>query len=315
MWPWPLILFLSITVAQARETDNYSVWGKELTDSAGKINEYLRQEIEVALAKAPRGLDCAQITLKVADRFKTGFRYESRFEKWTRQNLTAEQIFPFRRQIIKESIYRDPFFFYMKYFEPAPTLQINGYYLGTDKLSHFGSIGRSYLRHYLQAIKRGMNEVEAVEKAIDSGLLLERTYLGYLGSGVFSYADLEANYQGFLFLRRMCLSSEESYLRLTSEGEWVLSEAPDIKDYVDGHWDESYNRSHLLKANWRKVSPFIKEYCAQSLTPEVLARMNYYRATSGESQSVRYLAELRRSDPAKAPDPAIDQSWATLCSE
>jgi len=48
----------------------------------------------------------------------------------------------------------------------------------------------------------------AMQMAIAMGIYGEIYILGKLSSGVFSYADLESNYQGFLFALYLCNSGE-----------------------------------------------------------------------------------------------------------
>jgi hypothetical protein len=93
--------------------------------------------------------------------------------------------------------------FYLKYSGLSPNLQINGYYLGADKLSHFASTGRRYLKRYLKKKKKGFSEEDSVQAAIRYGLLNEASVLGWWASGVFSYADMEANYQGLVYYKKI----------------------------------------------------------------------------------------------------------------
>ena len=51
----------------------------------------------------------------------------------------------------------------------------------------------------LSAIKKGDSHKVSMEKAIDLGIIGEKNILGRYASGVFSFADLEANFQGLLF--------------------------------------------------------------------------------------------------------------------
>jgi hypothetical protein len=305
-------LWLPLSV-WARETDNYLAWGVDLTDARTELNGYISEQIQIVLDKQSRGSSCEEVTFAIADRFKTGIRYESRFEKWARRQLTAEQIYPKGKVDSNTTIHRDPFYFYMNFAEPAPLLQVNGYYFGTDKLSHFGSIARVYLKKYLRAREEGMSVEQAEERAIQSGLKLEKTILGLLGSGVFSYADLEANYQGFLFLRSMCLDSKKNYLARTSEGNWKLDYSPDVGDYVNAYWDESFYQSYFLKPHWAGVARVLKEkYCSKRQDPRVQARFAFYESDSSKSFSVRYLARLREEKSPSTPSDAR-QDFSAVC--
>ncbi len=76
----------------------------------------------------------------------------------------------------------------------------------------------------------------------------EKGILGTSSTGIFSYADLEANEAGFRF-----------YLDLEKDPEY-LAEHFDIKDYVTCRWDEE-----VLKS---KFSPVIEERIAEAVAGE-----------------------------------------------
>ena len=71
------------------------------------------------------------------------------------------------------------------------TIQVAGVLMGTDKADHFWAQGYEYLR----ASKRGRRP----ERAQEWGIASELGQYGLLTSGVFSFADLAANWQGYLF--------------------------------------------------------------------------------------------------------------------
>ncbi len=311
-----LLALLAFTTADAcaRETDNYLVWGVELADAGAQINGYLADQIQTALRTQPRDASCEEATFAIAKRLQTGLRYETRIERWAIDNLSAEQIYPRGHVSSNATIHRDPFYFYMNFAEPAPLLQVGGFYFGVDKLSHFGSVGRVYLKKYLQQRRAGASRESALAQAIGEGINQERTFLGLLGSGVYSYADLEANYQGLLFFQRLCLSGELPYLTHTPDTGWRLTSAPNIGEYVSGNWDESYNTPYYLRHHWPGVRRVLREkYCAKAHEPSVVARMEHYRLNSPASFSMLYLAGLRAENSRLTPfDP--QQDFTNACA-
>ena len=83
-------------------------------------------------------------------------------------------------------------------------LQIDGVLLGTDKIVHFAHMGYLYYGAYRAALNRGASDGQAVQQAVGLGtgnhpFLSERTMLGEISTGVFSNADLAANYMGLFF--------------------------------------------------------------------------------------------------------------------
>ncbi|MES2528919.1 MAG: hypothetical protein V4598_17670 [Bdellovibrionota bacterium] len=303
-----LIIFIATIMtfsAFALETDNYLSWQTELKDSSHHINKYFSEKIQIALNEIQEqdSKSCEQLTEEIGKTFASKLVHDNPVENWLFSVLNGEEIFPANLDYVQESIYREPFRFYIPWFGLAPNIQINGFYLGTDKLSHFASTGMDYFKIF--------NRTGSLEKALQWGILDEKTVHGYLSSGVLSFADLESNYQGLKFYQKFCQG--DSYLQKDESGKWFLARSPDIREFVNGHWDETYELSHLLPENWKKVSAILKDkYCHLSFTEKVSARMNYYRETSKVSPSMKYLNALKAS--GKLPDPFQTQSFKELCS-
>jgi hypothetical protein len=87
----------------------------------------------------------------------------------------------------------------INYITLSPTVNFYGVFLGTDKLEHLFQQGFRYYRIYEEAIAKGNTRDAAAQKAVHWGQFTERTYFGLLVSGVFSNADLAANYVGMKF--------------------------------------------------------------------------------------------------------------------
>lgn len=299
--------------AHALETDNYLSWGVNLPDSGEEINSLIHQQIEEVLAEtAEEDLSCEQVTFRIAHRFKTT-PTRKLFEDWSTEQLTSK-MFPLTPHHLHQSIYRHTSRLYMHKAGISPNLQTNGIYFGVDKLSHFGSTGRRYLRKYLKKIKQGYSAEEAEKSAIRFGLANEAGILGIWASGVFSYGDMEANYQGFLFYKKLCLDQKATYL--SKEGaSWKMVSVPDIKKYVSPYWDETFNLSYRAPGMWNVSSEVLKdEYCPLKDKQEIQDRMKYYQSFPHNSTSLAYIAELQASGYKKAPIPYENQSFDQLCA-
>jgi hypothetical protein len=210
--------------------------------------------------------------------------------------LGPDEIYPHTLFYVPESIYRDPFRIYIPYFGLAPNIQVKGFYFGTDKLSHFASTGRIYYNVFKRTSK--------LEKAISWGIRDEKTLHGFWPSGVFSYADLEANYQGFLFYYGLC-HGKKPYLEF-EDSQWTLRREFRIEHYVSGLWDESYLESYRLPKNWEKVKIVLADkYCVQRNSELVRSRFHYYDTHLPVRSSMRYL---------KSPRLPKAQSFQALCS-
>jgi hypothetical protein len=311
----PLLLISS--AAFGLETDNYLSWNHILPDSRSEVNDFMEKKIEEALAMAngeERISTCEEITLKIARQFKTTPRSKS-LEEFVGEKISKENIYPTHGNYLEMSILSNTRF-YLKYSGLSPNLQINGYYFGADKLSHFASTGRRYYKRYLRMKENGSTEEEALKAAIRYGLLNESSVLGRWASGVFSYGDMEANYQGLRYYLRMCTSGDSQYLSQDEAGKWSLIRKPDLADYVSGHWDETYNQSYFSKNSWEKVRIQIEnKYCHMRTDPIVQERIKYYRDQNHASFSLEYIKELQNSGKGVAPIPSKDQSIDDLCQK
>lgn len=298
---------LSSASSMALETDNYLSWGKNLSDSAPHINRYFSETIAGALEKIPdHEKSCEAMTALIAEEFESHLVHDNPVENWLFSVLTKDEMFPTGLNYVGESIYREPYRFYIPWFGLAPTIQVNGYYFGTDKLSHFASTGMIYFRIYRKEMMDGHSSEVALKKAIDWGIRDEKTVHGFWASGVFSYADIEANYQGLRFYRNFC-TGNRPYLK-KENGFWTLSALPDIRNFVNGSWDESFLLSYRKPSNWKNVSQVLKEeYCPKFTKEEIQTRFAYYRKTSHQSFSQKYLSGYFSLPRA--------QSFTALCSE
>ncbi len=218
------LVFITLSpVVFALETDNYLSWGLDLKDSSEAINSFMAKQIEEALAKSNEKAGpqtCENVTFEIAKKFKTTPTSKS-LETFVNESLDTVNIFPKNPYYLEQSILRNSSRFYLKYSGLSPNLQMNGIYFGADKLSHFASTGRRYLKHYLKKIRKGYSEEEAMQSMIRFGLLNEETVLGIWPSGVFSYGDMEANYQGFVFYKKLCLDDKENYLEQAEDGNGI----------------------------------------------------------------------------------------------
>jgi hypothetical protein len=118
-------------------------------------------------------------------------------------------------------------------FGPASTIQLAGVLLGTDKIDHFWVQGYDYFR----VSKDGVEP----ERAVRWGTRSELGIWGEATTGVFSYADLAANYDGYQFYAT--LLSPTSSVQRDDEGCVRMVRPFDWSDWVDWHYDEALNPS------------------------------------------------------------------------
>ena len=182
-------------------------------------------------------------------------------------------------------------------------IQINGVVIGTDKLSHFISTGLRYFNTYKKALKKGLSEEKAFKKAIHFGIFTEKYILGKMGSGVFSYGDLGANFNGLLMNIRFCGDNDDAYLKYV-DGKWELNSYFDVGDYVNPNWSEVYNRSFFAKGKYKAVKKNYKKIYCDGKNLILESRMSYYDSILGEeSFSAKYLRKLKGTKTLYKLDP------------
>ncbi len=305
------ILAAGAGLACADETDQFMTWGVELRDSADIANAYLNDTIREVVELRNRVIeppcDCPAMAYDAIDYLFNG-RLTSRFMKFAERN-EAIDVYPPRsvskaryRQL---SIYRGLSFPYL--LPMGRTMRVGEVYFGEDKWGHFFGMGKRYYKHYLWYRENGIAEDKAIDMTITWGVLTENTVVGLAVDGIFSHADLEANYQGFELARHMC-EGEAPYLARGKQG-WELAREIDLRDYVTPYWDESYNPSHYWGQRRMLVMPVLRDdYAATAQRPEVMARFQVYE-TYAPSRSVEF---VRHYFMDRGQTPQRDQAFAAL---
>jgi hypothetical protein len=139
-----------------------------------------------------------------------------------------------------------------------------------------------------------MSESESIERVVHKSILWENTRVGRFVDGIFSHADIEASFQGFLLARDLC-NGDNPNLKLL-DGRWTLVRPIDIRKYVTPDFDESYNPSHYWALRKRFVLPLLeKEYRDRLTDPAVQQRFARYRLHE-PSESVRIIREHFQQD-------------------
>ena len=308
------VALAAVAPASALETDQYLALGAEITDSTEAANAYLNRSIEDTLAKlgprAARRLSCEDLPPKIyRDLFPSLL-----WSPWRRFLGHSPEVdrFPKREvgyfEYLDRSLYtRLSFPFIMPL---GRTIEVAGVHLGIDKLGgHMFGFGRRYYKRYRRGLRSGLDERQAMRRAIEWGLTIERFFVGGLIDGVFSHADLEANYQGLLLARDLCEADPPHLVRV--EGRWRLSRPVDLTSYVNPLFDESYNPSHFVGHRWRQVRPVAREsVCERLERPEAARRFERYRRQEPESLSQRIVAEFFAG---RGVDPRRQRSVEAVC--
>lgn len=134
----------------------------------------------------------------------------------------------------------------LRTFGPASTLSLGGQLVGTDKIDHFWVQGYDYFR-----VSRGGQDTQ---RAVDWGTGTELGIWGQATTGVFSYADLEANYAGYRFYTS--LLAPGGVVQRDETGCATQARTFDWREWVNPGMDEVLNPSVYVP---ELASPILRE--------------------------------------------------------
>jgi hypothetical protein len=142
-------------------------------------------------------------------------------------------------------------------------LRFGEYYIGTDKFEHFLGSGFKYFKK--KYLKGG-----TTEDALNIGIKSEFGLMGAVTTGVISYADMVANFNGMRFWNHILSKNEDifgeefgPYVECV-DNKWVPANPIDFENYMDHGWDEGINCSkfrtkRLLKTVKSKLASYSKK--------------------------------------------------------
>ena len=149
------------------------------------------------------------------------------------------------------------------------SFRINDVMVGSDKLGHFFSQGYKYFRRQLRG--------ESRERILAKGRFAERWIFGQFTTGVYSNADLVANYEGWMFYRSLfeddIVPGKPAILVFDASARRFRQQRPYTwADHINDYWDEALNPSYNVDSlDWR-LRQRISELC-----PEYRAHPSYYK--------------------------------------
>ena len=276
-------------------------WNKPLNDVSAYLNRFINQRTWQTIAavnqdtlQQKKPLSCEAVhKLIVSDYNKNkGLDFISEIERKVYDDPTLSRYPPIsdsKLAVIERSIYKKSQLFKLKIF--GININVNGIYLGLDKLDHILRTGYLYFTLYQKYRQQGLSEQQAEIAAIQKGIVQEKTYFGYWVSGVFSYADLEANYQGLRLHQQFC-SGNHPYLSQRPNGTWAFLRTIDFRAYINPWFDESYNSNAYLRRRFKSVYPELKKYCQARNSAWLQKRNHYYQRWKDQASfSVHYLRQ------------------------
>ena len=298
-----ILLFFALLIKpgliSAFETDQYNLPPVPLADIGDEVAEYTEENIRKAIIKlngeiAVRQACIENTSAKKAkcdslDSERQRVAYLRSDEAVTREvfKLLGDGIIPFtksgtwmnshkfRAQPARyKTSYRKSIFVFLPtdYFTISPTVNMYGTQFGTDKIAHFFQQGYTYYRIYKRALAKGQSAHEAEQKVVRWGKMTEHTYFGTLVSGVFSNADLYANYAGMKFYQGLAKSAKigpnevPAALKL-NDGYWTFNESVKavlLKPFISDHLNEALNPSAFIPGLRSSIRGIVrKQSCPQ----------------------------------------------------
>lgn len=308
-----LSLFLLPTAVLPFETDQFNLPPTPLADIGEEVSEYVSGILTATVNEVNAEIDrlekCLEVRakgcpktdvigktlteLRSPESFAKAF-YEhiagdnfmtTKFGKWMNSHNFRSQPARYKAPY-KESIYiLNPF----NYATLSPTVRLYGHEFGIDKLEHLFQQGYQYYKIYQEEIAKGSSTEAATEKAIKWGQKTERTYYGLMTSGVFSNADLFANYAGIKFYQGLTHSNGFGILLLKG-GKWHMDkddlEERLLKPFIADHMNEALNPSSYRFTLIRSVRRSVSKYACPDW--RLVRSDNGPERVIPQSSSIRY---------------------------
>lgn len=242
-------------MAWAYETDQFNLPKDPLADIGPELSRWVSHRMEAAILELNERIDDETRPERLA-KLQAPETLAKRVYKKIGSHFPTSQI---EHYLGKDELKGQPYSFVAKYRDSifrgapilywtiGPTFNVFGFSLGSDKLGHFFQQG---YRYYKKISRRGM------ERTLSWGQRTERGIYGLFISGVYSNADLSANFAGYHF-----------YLNLTQDLQLEDSVLPALIVLSNGHWTFSptFDQETFLR-------PFISNHLNEALNP------SYYRS-------------------------------------
>lgn len=268
------LLSFIIQYGLAAEADHFSSQGIVLEDAKPYINQNANTYLEASIREFNQTEICENNTKSEIKVYKILRKY---FANHSKGQLVKDVLYgseiPKHVINLKESVYqnwsiKDGFLLGRKKASQsplalAPLVRLNEQTVSTDKLEHLFGMGFKYFKNYYLKKK-------SLVRVLKKGNFLEKTALGgnVLATGVFSYADLSANFNGMRFwnhffnYRDDILGSEYNlgpYLKCEN-GHLKKVKDIDLSLYFDESMDESINCSKFAtKSGLAKFNESLKK--------------------------------------------------------
>ncbi|MBF0297101.1 MAG: hypothetical protein HQK51_00140 [Oligoflexia bacterium] len=247
------LMLTQTSIVLTAEVDNFTQRYDKLNDSTLAINSLINKH----LLKAVNETNTSNNFCNKDILFKKIYKELAYGIFWSKiEYLIEEDPHIDKRKIdLDASVYRG-----ISFFQSIPIhigkldsiVKIGEHIVGIDKFAHFFAFGYD---SYKVAFIDNKGVIEALKKSEDT----EKGIYGLLGTGVYSYGDLVANYQGMLFWHEFVYDNStftqenSKTLIKCKDNKWVIVKNFDVRDYVDYGWDEGINCSKYWDKNFTGI--------------------------------------------------------------
>ncbi len=248
------MILASTFAAHGAEVDHYSKPYNTIADATYEINERANVYLEKAVVETNQNSSCDETLL-----YKNLRKYFANHSQGKLgEDLLHDKSIPRTVIPLAESVYQDWSVFNglllglpsakKSPLALGPILKMGDIVVGTDKFEHMFGMGFQYFSgHHLKG--------KSLHKVLKRGIALEKTALGgnMFATGVFSYGDLAANFNGMRFWNHMLLKDSDVLGSKYNLGPYIKCEGAtfvvkaeiDFRNYMDLSMDESVNCSKL----------------------------------------------------------------------
>jgi hypothetical protein len=309
-----LFSLAGIQKIQAEETDQFTLPPTELLDLGPTASQRLSQviqdvldqtnsEIQTLLPRAKSSRFAAsQLALRLKDTYLADLIYDKTgpgFPRWLRLDRFEKQAKPI--QFKEKRPWKTVYWLAFSTFPPAllglsPTINIYDHYMGTDKLGHFFMQGHSYYKLYRLFLNSGKSADQAHQAMVTYGQVIEQSYMGTVINGIYSNADLSANYAGWKFYMNLFHSvkignSSLLPLLVLHSNKWEFAKHVNkdelLKPYLSDNLNEalnpsrySYSRSQIRNQVKKRCSDWIER---RGITKQIIvAKLEETKRWHGE---------------------------------
>jgi hypothetical protein len=291
-----LVFALQPVAAAAMETDQYNLPPVPLADTGDEVTEHVEDSLRKAVAKVNADIAHSKTCIDIDSPMRSkcdSVGNESRKLAYLRSNdAIAREMYKllgdgnifisymgnwmntheFKAKPARyKSDYGSSIYIAhpVDYATLSPTVRLFGTEFGTDKLDHLFQQGYTYYTIQRDGAAKGLSQDDAAKKAVKWGQMTERTYFGLLISGVYSNADLYANYAGMKFYRGLTepiAIGEKTRPAAVAlkDGKWQIDDARLsenlLKPFITDHLNEAFNPSGYAFNLIGSVRRIVKKY-------------------------------------------------------